>query len=130
MALRLFPLTASSNLRTMTSHFAVLQMCFDWALIASEKSVRPAARSTASTVQPISAFAHPSDKVGLERVLGTRKLSNLASSGMTAFGRTNAPAEISATSGVDGDDGLAASTTFAKCVGTEMFGGEPMTSCD
>ena len=47
-------LCASSNLRTMTSHFVDLQMCFEFALTASEKSVRPAARSTASTVEDVS----------------------------------------------------------------------------
>ena len=42
-------LTASSNLRTMTSHFVDLQICLDAFLISSENRVRPAARSTAST---------------------------------------------------------------------------------
>ena len=40
---------ASSNLRTITSHLVDLQMCFVFALTASENKVRPAARSTAST---------------------------------------------------------------------------------
>ena len=62
-------------------------------------------------------------------VLGTTKLSSLASSGIAALGRTNAPVEISGTSGVDGEDGFDVSTTLAKWVGTEMFGGEPITSC-
>lgn len=57
------------------------------------------------------------------------KFSKGASSEMAAFGRTNAPVDISGVSGVEGDEGLDASTTFAKCVGTPMFGGEPMTSC-
>ena len=47
---------------------------------------------------------------------------------MTALGRTKAPVEISNTSGVDGEDGLVVSTTFAKCVGTAMLGGVPITS--
>ena len=92
----------------MTSHFVDLQMCFEFALTASEKNVRPAARSTAST--------------------GTTKLSSFASSGMTAFGRTNAPVEISGMSGVRGEDGFEVRTTFAKWVGTETLGGVPMTS--
>jgi hypothetical protein len=57
------------------------------------------------------------------------KLSMGVVSGMAAFGRTNAPAESSRMSGVEGDAGFDARTTFAKCVGTETFGGEPMTSC-
>ena len=57
------------------------------------------------------------------------KLSSFASSGMAALGRTNAPVEISGTPGVDGEDGFDVSTTLAKCVGTEMLGGEPITSC-
>jgi hypothetical protein len=56
------------------------------------------------------------------------KLSRGASSGIIAFGSTNAPVEISCTSGVEGDEGLEASTTLAKCVGTATFGGEPITS--
>lgn len=47
---------------------------------------------------------------------------------MGAFGNTKAPVEISVTLGVDGEDGLDVNTTLAKCVGTETFGGEPMTS--
>lgn len=43
-------LRASSNRRTITSHLVVLQMCFALDLIWSENSVKPAARSTASTV--------------------------------------------------------------------------------
>ena len=42
---------ASSNLRTMTSHFVALQMCFELVFTSPEKRERPAARSTASTVQ-------------------------------------------------------------------------------
>lgn len=56
------------------------------------------------------------------------KLSSGASSGMIAFGRTNAPVDISGMSGVEGEEGLDARTTFAKWVGTAMFGGDPMTS--
>lgn len=92
----------------MTSHLIDLQMCFEFALTASEKSVSPAALSTAST--------------------GTMKLSSFASSGMTAFGRTNAPVEISGTSGVFGEEGFKVRTTFAKWVGTATLGGVPMTS--
>lgn len=92
----------------MTSHLVDLQMCFEFALTASEKSVNPAALSTAST--------------------GTTKLSSLASSEMTALGSTNAPVEISGTSGVLGEEGFDVRTTFAKCVGTATFGGVPMTS--
>ena len=56
------------------------------------------------------------------------KLSSDASSGITALGRTKAPVEISGTSRVFGDDGRVVNTTLAKCVGTETFGGEPITS--
>lgn len=56
------------------------------------------------------------------------KLSSGASSGMIVFGRMNAPVDISGMSGVEGEDGLDARTTFAKWVGTPMLGGEPMTS--
>ena len=59
-------LCASSNLRTMTSHFVDLHMCFEFALTASEKSVRPAARSTASTVEDVSSTAE------LERAMQCR----------------------------------------------------------
>lgn len=98
----------SSNRLTKTSHLVDWQMCFDDFLIASENSVSPAARSTVS--------------------IGTTKLSSFASSGIGAFGRTNAPVAISCMCGVDGEEGLAVSTTFAKWVGTATFGGEPMTS--
>ena len=47
---------------------------------------------------------------------------------MTAFGRTKAPVDISEMSGVEGEDGLLAKTTFAKWVGTDTLGGEPITS--
>jgi len=47
---------------------------------------------------------------------------------MIAFGRTKAPVEISRMSGVAGEETLDARTTFAKWVGTETFGGDPMTS--
>lgn len=56
------------------------------------------------------------------------KLSRGASSGIIAFGRTNAPVESSRISGVEGEEGLAVSTTFAKWVGTATLGGEPITS--
>jgi len=92
----------------MTSHLVVLQMCWDVVLIASGKRVRPVARSTAST--------------------GTTKLSRGASSGITALGRTKAPVDISWMLGVEGDTGFDARTTFAKWVGTETFGGLPITS--
>ena len=59
---------------------------------------------------------------------GTMKDSKGASSGMIALGNTNAPVEISCSCGVEGDDGREVRTTFAKCVGTAMFGGLPMTS--
>lgn len=59
---------------------------------------------------------------------GTTKLSSGASSGICAFGRTNAPVEISGMSGVDGEEGFVVKTIFAKCVGTATFGGVPMTS--
>ena len=72
---------------------------------------------------------HKKKKRGSDRnVPGVTKLSSGASSGMMAFGRTNAPVDISCTSGVEGEDGRDASTTFAKWVGTAMLGGEPMTS--
>lgn len=61
-------------------------------------------------------------------ILGMTKFSSFASSGIGALGRTKAPVEISATFGVEGDEGLDARTTFAKWVGTETFGGEPITS--
>lgn len=41
---------ASSKRRTMTSHFVVLQMCFEAFFTSSEKKVNPAAFSTASTL--------------------------------------------------------------------------------
>jgi hypothetical protein len=56
------------------------------------------------------------------------KLSSGASSGIIAFGSTKAPVESSSISGVEGEDNLDVNTTFAKCVGTETFGGDPMTS--
>lgn len=61
-------------------------------------------------------------------VPGVTKLSSEASSGMIALGRTNAPVETSRMSGVEGEEGREARTTFAKWVGTAMLGGEPMTS--
>ena len=47
---------------------------------------------------------------------------------MMAFGSTNAPVEISGTSGVEGDAGRDARMTLAKCVGTATFGGLPIIS--
>lgn len=57
------------------------------------------------------------------------KLSSGAPSGITALGRTKAPEESSRMSGVDGDAGRDVKTTFAKCVGTDTLGGDPITSC-
>jgi hypothetical protein len=99
----------SSKRRIITSHLVLLQICFADVLTASESRVSPAARSTAS--------------------IGMAKLSSGASSGIIALGNTKAPADSSRMFGVDGDDGFAARTTFAKWVGTAMFGGEPITSC-
>lgn len=59
---------------------------------------------------------------------GTTKLSRDASSGITALGRTNAPVDTSGMCGVDGEAGREASTTLAKCVGTDTLGGLPITS--
>ena len=47
---------------------------------------------------------------------------------MTALGRTKAPVDNSKVSRVEGEDGLLAKTTFAKWVGTDTLGGEPITS--
>ena len=47
---------------------------------------------------------------------------------MTALGRTKAPVDISKISRVEGEDGLLAKITFAKWVGTDTLGGEPITS--
>lgn len=44
---------------------------------------------------------------------------------MMAFGTTKAPVDISFS---EVEVGLDANTTFAKCVGTLVLGGEPMTS--
>ena len=60
---------------------------------------------------------------------GITKLSKGVSSEMTALGSTKAPVDISGISGLAGEDGLDASTTLAKCVGTETLGGEPIISC-
>lgn len=59
---------------------------------------------------------------------GTMKLSKGVSSGIFALGSTNAPVLSSSMFGVLGDDGFDARITFAKCVGTETFGGDPITS--
>jgi hypothetical protein len=59
---------------------------------------------------------------------GTMKLSRGASSGIEALGNTKAPIENARMSGVAGDKGVDVRTTFAKCVGTATFGGEPITS--
>lgn len=47
---------------------------------------------------------------------------------MGALGSTKAPADSSRIFGDDGDDGFEVNTTFAKWVGTEILGGEPITS--
>lgn len=116
---------ASSNLRTTTSHFVVLQICFEAALTESENRVRPAARSIVSTTNGVCQFHSSAQQID---VLGIMKLSKGASSGITAFGSTNAPVDSSRISGVDGEAGFDAKTTFAKCVGTETLGGDPITS--
>ena len=56
------------------------------------------------------------------------KLSRGVSSRMTTFGRTKAPVNSSKVSGFEGEDGLLAKTTFAKWVGTDTLGGDPITS--
>jgi hypothetical protein len=56
------------------------------------------------------------------------KLSSGVSSRMTALGRTKAPVDISKMSGFEGEDGLLVKITFAKWVGTDTLGGEPITS--
>ena len=66
--------------------------------------------------------------IALQDEPGITKLSRGASSGIMALGRTNAPVETSRVPGLEGDTGLVASTTFAKCVGTETLGGDPITS--
>ncbi len=71
---------ASSNLLTVTSHFVDWQMCLDIAFTSSEKSVNPAARSTASTIKNISwttlkviDLTYPAQQNSLkERHLGSR----------------------------------------------------------
>lgn len=55
-------------------------------------------------------------------------MSKGVESGMAALGRTKAPVATSRMSGFEGDEGLDVNTTFAKCVGTATFGGEPITS--
>jgi hypothetical protein len=62
-------------------------------------------------------------------LLGTTKLSRGASSEIWALGKTKAPVLISCMLGLLGEAGLDVKTTFAKWVGTETFGGEPITSC-
>jgi hypothetical protein len=64
----------------------------------------------------------------LTNLPGIMKLSNGASSGMTAFGRTKAPMASSGMSGEDGEDSRDPNTTFAKWVGTAILGGFPITS--
>lgn len=115
----------SSNRRISTSHCVLWQICLDPAFTASENSVRPAARSTASTERTFS----KSSLGAMQNVPGIMKLVNGVSSGITALGSTNAPVLISKTSGVNGEEGFDVKTTFAKCVGTATFGGEPITSC-
>lgn len=52
----------SSNLRTTTWHLVVLQISVDADFTASEKMVRPAARSTASTAGDIPSVAEVKNK--------------------------------------------------------------------
>jgi len=111
----------------MTSQSVVWQICLDVLFIASENKMSPEARSTESTGR--SKFGHSAETMVLRYSPGTTKLFNGASSGMGVFGSTNAPVLISGTLGVLGEEGLVASTTLAKCVGTATLGGEPMTSC-
>lgn len=125
MTFRLLFFCASSNLRTTTWHLVVWQICFEVDLTASENRVRPAARSTASTVSN-DEYRFSGEVLCLP---GTTKLSSGASSGIMALGSTNAPVDSSRMSGVEGDVGLDVRTTFAKCVGTETLGGDPITSC-
>jgi len=47
---------------------------------------------------------------------------------MTELGRTNAPMAELLIEGLEGEPGFVVITTFAKWVGTEMLGGDPMTS--
>jgi hypothetical protein len=61
-------------------------------------------------------------------VPGATKLSRGVSSGITAFGKTNAPIDKAKSLGLEGEDGIAVRTTLAKCVGTATLGGEPTTS--
>jgi len=101
---------ASSNLRTITSHFVDWQICFEPFLTSLEKNVSPAARSTASTTNKSTRV-----EIKLQRhVPGTMKLVKGVSSVMAALGRTKAPVDKSTLSGVDGEDGFVARTTLAK----------------
>jgi hypothetical protein len=95
-------------------------------LISSENRVKPAALSTASTEPE---FQLKVVKLKLGHSLGVLNACNGILSSMLAFGKTNAPAEISGMSGVEGEDGRVVSTTLAKCVGTATLGGDPITSC-
>ena len=79
------------------SHLVVLQICFDPPLIASENNVRPAARSTASTDGETRSQTFMFIGRQQRDLLGVTKVSRGALSGITAFGRTNAPVEISGT---------------------------------
>ena len=91
------PLTCfreSSNRLTMTSQRVSRHSCFAVALICGEKSVSPAARSTASTegnkqniLAPLASWM---DYATLS-LPGTLKAVNGVLSGITALGRTNAP---------------------------------------
>jgi len=117
-------LRASSNRRTTTSHLAVLQMCLEPCLICSENKVSPAAFSTASTTKGIRTLSSGPQM----HEPGTTKLSRGAESGIMALGRTKAPVETSRVSGVSGEVGFVVRMTFAKCVGTAILGGLPITS--
>ena len=104
-------LRLSSKRRTITSHLVLRHKCFAEAFNASENKDSPAARSTSSTVT----FVRNLENCLVRSIVpGTIKLSKGAVSGMTAFGSTNAPVEISGISGVDGDEGLDVKMTFAK----------------
>lgn len=92
-------------------------------------------RQTRSAFHRINCTSHEQDQsaslYSLSRsryAPGTTKLSNGAWSGISAFGRTKAPVEISGIFGVAGDEGRDVRTTLAKWVGTPMFGGLPIIS--
>ena len=77
--------------------------------------MRPAARSTTSTVHTIHIITEGSlGRTSLTNSPGMTKVSRGVSSEMTALGKTNAPVDISGTSGVAGEEGLEARMTLAK----------------